>query len=156
MNARIPAGVKDGARIRLKGKGGQGDRGGPAGDLFVLVHVTAHPVFARKGDSITVTVPITFAEAALGAQISVPVPRGGSVTLKVPAGTANGRTFRVREKGIAKMDGSHGDVLVTVEVAVPQHLSTEAREALEQYARLTAEHDPRRDLPAMAGSTGGA
>ncbi len=156
VNARIPAGVKDGARIRLKGKGAPGDRGGPAGDLYVIAHVTAHPVFARKGDSITVTVPVTFAEAALGAQVEVPVPRGGTVTLKVPAGTANGRTFRVRGKGLAKKDGSLGDVLVTVDVAVPQHLAAEAREALERYAELTADHDPRRDLRAMAGSAGGA
>lgn len=154
VNARIPAGVKDGARIRLKGKGAAGDRGAPAGDLFVVVHVTPHPVFARKGDHITVNVPVTFDEAALGGEISVPVPRGGAVTLKVPPGTSNGRTFRVRDKGIAKKDGSHGDVLVTVEIAVPQNLSKEAREALETYARLTDDHDPRRDLRAMAGAKG--
>ena len=156
VNARIPAGVKDGARIRLKGKGGQGDRGGPAGDLYVTVHVAPHAVFGRKGDNITVTVPVTFAEAALGAQITIPVPRGGNVTLKIPAGTTTGRTFRVRDKGIAKKDGSHGDVLATVEVAVPQNLSSDAREALEKYAQLTADHDPRRDLHTMAASSGGA
>ena len=150
VNARIPAGVKDGATIRLKGKGAPGDAGGPAGDLLVRVSVPAHPVFGRKGESITITVPVTFAEAALGAEIPVPVPRGGQVTLKVPAGTANGRTFRVKEKGIARKDGSHGDVLVSVDVAVPQRLDDEARDALERFAKATSEHDPRAELLAMA------
>ncbi len=151
VQARIPAGVRDGARIRLKGKGSTGERGGPAGDLLVVVHVTPHPVFVRKGDNISVTVPVTFSEAALGGEIGVPTPRGGSVTLKMPAGTANGRTFRVRGKGMAKKDGTHGDVLATVEVAVPQAMSAEAKEALAAYALLTADHDPRSDLRAMAG-----
>ena len=153
VQARIPAGVKNGARIRLKGKGGAGDRGGPAGDLYVEVRVADHPVFGRKGESITVTVPITFVEAALGGEISVPIPRGGAVTLKIPAGTANGRTFRVRGKGIKKKDGSLGDVLATVEVAVPQNLSKQAQEALAAYAEQTADHDPRKDLHSMAGTT---
>ena len=152
VQARIPAGVKDGSRIRLKGKGAPGDRGGPAGDLYVEVHVADHAVFGRKGDSVTLTVPITFAEAALGGEIAVPIPRGGSVTLKIPAGTANGRTFRIRGKGLKKKDGSQGDVLATVEIAVPQHLSKEAKEALAAYAEHTADHDPRKDLRAMTGT----
>ena len=152
VQARIPAGVKNGARIRLKGKGAPGDRGGPAGDLYVEVQVADHPVFGRKGDNLTVTVPITFAEAALGGEIAVPIPRGGSVTLKIPAGTANGRTFRIRGKGLKKKDGSQGDVLATVEVAVPQHLSKEAKEALAAYAEHTADHDPRKDLRSMTGT----
>ena len=152
VQARIPAGVKNGARIRLKGKGAPGDRGGPAGDLYVEVHVADHAVFGRKGDSVTVTVPITFGEAALGGEIPVPIPRGGSVTLKIPAGTANGRTFRIRGKGLKKKDGSQGDVLATVEVAVPQHLSKEAKEALATYAEHTADHDPRKDLRTMTGT----
>lgn len=150
VNARIPAGVKDGSTIRLKGKGGPGEAGGPAGDLLVKVSVAGDPVFGRKGDSITVTVPVTFAEAALGSEISVPVPRGGQVTLKVPAGTANGQTLRVKGKGIALKSGGLGDVLVTIEVAVPQKLDADAREALEQYAKATLGHDPRADLFAMA------
>ena len=153
VQARIPAGVKDGSRIRLKGKGGQGERGGPAGDLFVTVHVTAHPVFGRKGNNVTITVPVTFAEAALGSQIAVPTPRGGSVTVKIPAGTSNGRTFRVRGKGIRGKDGKNGDLLVTVEVAVPQNMSEEARTALQAYADLSAGEDPRKDLTAMAGGS---
>ena len=153
VQARIPAGVKDGAKIKLKGKGSPGTSGGPAGDLYINVHVTADAVFGRKGDSITVTVPITFTEAALGGEIVVPTPRGGTVTLKVPAGTANGRTFRVREKGLAKKDGSYGDLLVSVEVAVPQNLSSDAKAALEEYAKQTLDHDPRSDLLKMAGSS---
>lgn len=150
VNARIPAGVKDGATIRLKGKGAPGDAGGPAGDLLVKVSIPGHPVFGRKGDAVTVTVPVTFAEAALGAEIPVPVPRGGQVTVKVPAGTANGRTLRVKEKGFARKDGGLGDVLVTVEVAVPQKLDADAKDALEQFAKATADHDPRADLFALA------
>jgi molecular chaperone DnaJ len=150
VQARIPAGVRNGARIRLKGKGGAGERGGPAGDLLVDVTIAAHPVFDRKGDNVTVTVPVTFTEAALGGEVSVPTPRGGSVTLKLPAGTANGRTFRIRGKGIRRKDGTNGDLLATVEVTVPQNLTHEAREALKAYADRTADHDPRKDLFAMA------
>ena len=146
VQARIPAGVKDGARIRLKGKGAPGERGGPNGDLYVGVHVTAHPVFGRKGDNLTVTVPITFTEAARGGQVVVPTPGGGTVTLKLPAGTTNGRTFRVRGKGVARKDGTKGDLLASVEVHVPSGLSDDAREALEKYAAATQELDPRREL----------
>jgi molecular chaperone DnaJ len=153
VQARIPAGVKDGSRIRLKGKGAPGERGGPNGDLFVLVHVSPHPVFSRKGDNLHITVPVTFTEAALGGEINVPLPRGGTVKLKIPAGTSNGRTMRVKGKGIRRKDGTNGDVLVTIDVAVPQKLSSEAREALEEFAKHTADHDPRKDLHAMAGTT---
>jgi len=152
VHARLPAGVKDGARIRLKGKGAAGERGGPHGDLVVLVHVTGHPVFTRKGDNISITVPVTFAEAALGSQIAVPTPRGGSVTVRIPEGTVNGRTFRVKGKGIARKDGTHGDVLATIEVAVPQKLSTDAAEALRVFAEETSDHNPRKDLYAMTVS----
>lgn len=151
VQARIPAGVKDDARIRLAGKGTPGERGGPAGDLMVNIHVAAHPLFTRKGDNITFTAPVTFSEAALGSQITVPTPRDGNVTLKIPAGTTTGKTFRVKGKGIKRKDGKQGDVLVTVEVAVPQKLSDEARVALETYAGLTEDHDPRRDLMTLAG-----
>ncbi len=154
VQARIPAGVRNGARIRLKGKGGSGERGGPSGDLLVDVTIAPHPVFDRKGDNVTVTVPVTFAEAALGAEVSVPTPRGGSVKLRMPAGTANGRTFRVRGKGIRRKDGTNGDLLATVEVTVPQKLTTEEREALQAYADQTADHDPRKDLFALAEGSG--
>lgn len=156
VQARIPAGVKNGSRIRLKGKGAGGERGGPSGDLFVDVSISPHPVFDRKGDNVTVTVPVTFSEAALGGEVPVPTPRGGTVKLRIPAGTANGRTFRVRGKGVRRKDGTNGDLLAAVEVTVPQNLSTEAREALQEYADRTADHDPRKDLYSLAeGATSG-
>ena len=143
ISVRIPAGVADGQRIRLKGKGSPGERGAPAGDLFVRVTVTKHPVFGRKGDHLALTVPVTFPEAALGTNVSVPTP-DGTVTLKVPAGTRSGRTFRVKGKGFPTKSG-HGDLLVTVEVEVPKTLSDDERAALEAYASV-AEHDPRAHL----------
>ena len=138
IQAKVPAGVKDGQRIRLRGKGAPGERGGPAGDLFVTIKVTPHRVFGRKGEHLTIDVPISFAEAALGAAVKVPTLGGAPVTLKIPPGTPNGRTFRVRGKGAPKADGTHGDLLATVEVQVPAHLTDDAREALEAYAAATA------------------
>ncbi|HWJ83001.1 MAG TPA: molecular chaperone DnaJ [Nocardioides sp.] len=138
IQAKIPAGVKDGQRIRLRGKGAPGERGGHAGDLYVTVKVTGHRLFGRKGDNLTIDVPISFTEAALGAEVKLPTLGGAPVTLKVPAGTPNGRTFRIRGKGARRHDGSHGDLLATVEVQVPATLSDEARQALEAYAAATA------------------
>ncbi|MET9799595.1 molecular chaperone DnaJ [Streptomyces sp. NPDC006368] len=146
MQVRIPAGVSDGQRIRLRGKGAPGERGGPAGDLYVVVHVDTHPVFGRKGDNLTVTVPVSFDEAALGGEIRVPTLGGPPVTLKIPAGTPNGRTMRARGKGAVRKDGTRGDLLVTVEVAVPKDLNVKAREALETYRQATADEDPRAEL----------
>ncbi|MEU2559558.1 molecular chaperone DnaJ [Streptomyces longispororuber] len=146
MQVRIPAGVSDGQRIRLRGKGAPGERGGPAGDLYVVVHVDAHPVFGRRGDNLTVTVPVTVAEAALGGEVRVPTLGGAPVTLKLPPGTPNGRTMRVRGKGPARKDGTPADLLVTVEVTVPTTLSPEAKEALEAYRKATADVDPRAEL----------
>ncbi|MFD8010671.1 molecular chaperone DnaJ [Streptomyces sp. NPDC058955] len=146
MQVRIPAGVSDGQKIRLRGKGAPGERGGPNGDLFVVVHVDAHPVFGRKDDNLTVTVPISYTEAALGGEIKVPTLGGPAVTLKLPAGTPNGRTMRARGKGAVRKDGTRGDLLVTVEVAVPKELDDKAREALEQYRTATADTDPRAEL----------
>jgi molecular chaperone DnaJ len=146
IQARIPAGVADGQRIKLKGKGAPGERGGPAGDLYVRVHVTSHPVFGRSGGNLTVTVPVTVPEAALGADIKVPSHKGAPVTVKIPAGTPNGRTFRVRGKGIRRSDGTYGDLLVTVEVIVPKNVSTKGRQALEDLREATAGEDPREAL----------
>ncbi|WP_436771846.1 molecular chaperone DnaJ [Yinghuangia sp. YIM S09857] len=146
MQVRVPAGVQDGQRIRLKGKGAPGERGGPAGDLYVVVHVRPHPVFGRKGDNLTVTAPVTFPEAVLGAEITVPTLGGTPVTLKLPAGTKNGATLRVRGRGAARKDGSRGDLLVTVEVTVPKDLDPKALEALEAYRAATASVDPRAKL----------
>jgi molecular chaperone DnaJ len=150
VNVRIPAGIKDGATLRVPGKGAPGRGGGPSGDLLVTVHVRKHPVFGRKGDNLTLTAPVTFAEAAMGATIGVPTLDGSTVSLKVPAGTPSGRTFRVKGRGLT-VKGKTGDLLVTVEVAVPQRVSGKAKEALEQYAAATADGDPRRDLIAQAG-----
>ena len=146
IQARIPAGVKDGQRIRLRGKGAAGANGGPAGDLYVTVKVSGHRVFGRKGDHLTIDLPVSFAELALGAEVKVPTLDGPAVTLKVPAGTPDGRTFRVRGKGAKRPDGSHGDLLVSVEVQVPAHLSDEARRALEAYAAATADVPLRANL----------
>ena len=145
MQVRIPAGVTDGQRIRIKGKGGAGENSGASGDLYVLVHVRPHKVFGRKGDHLTVTVPVTFAEAVLGAEISVPTLDDGPVRLKVPAGTPNGRTFRVRGRGV-KGGATDGDLLVTVEVEVPTHLSDEAKAALADYQEKAGGGDPRAHL----------
>lgn len=145
IQARLPAGVKDGQRIRLRGKGAPGENGGPAGDLYVSVKVSSHRVFGRKGDQLTVDVPVSFAELALGGEIKVPTLGGAPVTLKLPAGTPNGRTFRVRGKGAAKSDGTRGDLLATVEVQVPASLSDSAREALTAFAEATS------DVPLRAG-----
>jgi molecular chaperone DnaJ len=146
MQVRIPAGVTDGQRIRVKGKGGSGENGGAPGDLYVIVHVRPHPVFGRSGDNLTITAPITFAEAALGAEIEVPTLTGTKVRLKVPAGTPNGRTFRARGKGFTRSDGTKADLLVTVEVVVPARLSEDARSALQAYAEAADEPDPRARL----------
>ncbi len=153
IQARIPAGVNDGQRIKLRGKGAPGERGGPAGDLYVRVHVTPHPVFSRSGGNLTVTVPVTVPEAALGSEIKVPSHRGAPVTVRIPAGTPNGRTFRVRGKGVRRSDGTYGDLLVTVDVLVPKNVSTKGRKALEDLREATAGQDPREELLQRAKET---
>ena len=150
MQVRIEAGVTDGQRVRVKGKGGAGENGGAAGDLYVVVHVSPHPVFGRKADNLTLTAPVTFNEAALGAEIEVPTLDGGPVKLRVPSGTPNGRTFRVRGKGVGKRDGGKGDLLVSVEVVVPQALNDQAREALTSYGEAVGTANPRARLFAQS------
>jgi molecular chaperone DnaJ len=145
ITVRIPAGVKDGQRIRLAGKGAPGRRGGPAGDLFVVVHVAEHELFGRKGEDLTLTVPITFAEASLGAELTVPT-LDGSVTLKVPPGTASGRTLRVRGRGVPGK-GRRGDLLVTLDVAVPVRLTPAQRKVIETLSEEMDE-DPRPQITA--------
>jgi len=130
FSVKIPAGVRDDATIRLPGRGEPGQGGGPAGDLFVRVKVGGHPLFGRKGDDLTVEVPVSFPEAALGANVQVPT-MNGPVTLKVPGGTPSGKTFRVKGKG-APRRGGHGDLLVTVRVDVPESLSKEEKALLKQ------------------------
>ena len=146
MQVRIPAGVTDNQRIRLKGKGGAGENGGAAGDLYVTVHVRPHPIFGRRSDNLTLTAPVTFAEAALGAEIEVPTLGGQPVKLRIPPGTPNGRTFRVRGKGVRRRDGTRGDLLVSVEVLVPAALNDQARQALASYAEAVGSADPRAKL----------
>jgi molecular chaperone DnaJ len=146
MQVRIPAGVRDAQRIRLRGKGASGEGGGPNGDLYVVVHVDRHPVFGRSSDNLTVTVPVTIDEAALGSQIKVPTLGGAPVTLRLPPGTPNGRVFRVRGRGVTRKDGTRGDLLVTVEVAVPAELSDEAKAALEAFRSARGDQDPRSGL----------
>ena len=146
IQARIPAGVADGQRIRIPGKGAPGEHGGKAGDLYVRVHVTPHAVFGRTGDNLTVTVPVTMPELALGAEIKVPTHRGAAVTVRVPPGTPNGQAFRVAGRGVRRKDGTLGALLATVEVVVPQDLNKKARSALEDLRIATAEADPREDL----------
>ena len=148
INVRFPPGVADGQRIRLSGRGEPGERGGPAGDLYVLVKVRDDEVFGRKGDDLTLTVPITFAEAVLGTELRVPT-LDGAVTLRVPPGTPSGRTLRARGRGVVRRDGRAGDLLVTVEVVVPKKVSDEARQALERFAAHTPPA-PREHLDARA------
>jgi molecular chaperone DnaJ len=144
INVRIPPGVQDGQRIRLPGQGEAGLRGAPSGDLYVTVHVRPDKVFGRDGDDLTVTVPVGFVELALGTTLSVPT-LDGKVGVRVPKGTADGRILRVRGRGVPKRDGSNGDLLVTVKVAVPPNLEGAALEALEKYAAAekASGFDPR-------------
>lgn len=146
IQARLPAGVKDGQRIRVRGKGSAGENGGPPGDLFVIVKVSAHRLFERSGDNLTLDVPISFDEAALGAEVKVPTLGGAPVTLRLPPGTPNGRTFRVRGRGVTKSDGSSGDLLATVTVQVPANLNEAAKEAVEAYREATAGKPLRANL----------
>jgi molecular chaperone DnaJ len=135
VKVRIPAGVEDGSRIRLKGRGEPGTAGGPAGDLLVTVRVQPHGRFGRRGADLLLTVPITYAEAVLGAELAVPTLDGGRVTLRIPPGTRTGRTLRVRGRGVATAKAT-GDLLVTVEIAVPTNPSPEERQAIEDLGRL--------------------
>ena len=133
VQARIPAGVADGQRIRLKGRGAPGRNGGPAGDLIVECHVMPHPHFGRDGNNLTTRVPISFADAALGGTIEVQTLDGSPVTLRLKPGTQTGSRHRVKGKGIATPK-STGDLIVTTEIEVPRHLSDEQRAAIEAFA----------------------
>jgi molecular chaperone DnaJ len=144
VKVRIPAGVDDGQRIRLKGRGGPGRNGGPSGDLYVVAHVEPDPVFARKGKNLTITVPVLFSEAALGTKLTVPTLDGEQVTLKIPEGTPSGKVFRVKGRGV-KVKKSAGDLLVTVQITVPRKLSKQQREAVEAFAAATTD-SPREHL----------
>ena len=147
ISARVPTGVNDGAKIRVKGKGAQGEAG--PGDLFIQLHVKPHPIFSRKGENLTITLPVTFAEAALGADIKVPTMAGDDVTVRIAPGTPNGRTLRVKGRGIVK-GSTTGDLLVTVEVQVPQRVDGKALDALKTFAEETSTEDVRADFTTKA------
>lgn len=149
INVKIPAGVSDGQKIRLKGKGEPSPDGGASGDLVLTVTVRKHPVFERDGLNLRVDVPVTFVEATMGATIEVPTLGGDPVRLKVAPGTPSGRVLRVKGRGVTTTAGS-GDLLATVQIAVPSHLTAEARERLEAFAKAMPDENPRADLIARA------
>lgn len=147
---KIPAGVQDGQKIKIAGKGAVSPNGGPNGDLIIQVAVKPHPVFSRDGNNVRVTVPITYAEAVLGATIQVPTLGGDPVKLKVAPGTPNGRVLRVKGRGVVTSK-VEGDLLATVEIAVPSHVSEKAKKALEEFDGLLPDENPRDDLLLKAG-----
>ncbi|MEO7236666.1 MAG: DnaJ C-terminal domain-containing protein [Lapillicoccus sp.] len=150
ITTRIPAGVRDGQKIRLRGKGSRGDAGAEPGDMILTVAVQKHPVFGRDGDHLTVDLPVTFAEAALGATVSVPTLEGAPVKVRIAPGTPSGRVLRVKGRGVKKGDVS-GDLHAKVQVVVPQRLSDAAREALERMREDESGADPRAELFDRAG-----
>lgn len=143
LTVRIPTGISDGGKVRVKGRGEPGEAG--PGDLYVIVNVVAHPVFSRKGENIHLTVPVTFTEAALGADIPVPTLEGDEVKLRIAPGTANGKTFRVKGRGVKKGVNA-GDLIVSIEVQVPQRVDGSAKKALEDFAAATKSEDVRSDF----------
>lgn len=145
VKVKIPAGVADAQKIRLRGKGYPSPDGGEAGDIVLTVRVRKHPIFERDGLNIKVNVPVTFVEAALGATIEVPTPDGENVKLKVAPGTPSGRSLRVKGRGIKTAKGT-GDLLAVVQIAVPSHLDASAKEALEKFAEVAPQDNPRADL----------
>ena len=147
VTTRIPGGINDGAKIKLKGRGGNGPAG--PGDLFVTVNVVKHPVFSRNELNLLMSLPVTFTEAALGADIKVPTIDGDEVTVRIAPGTPNGRTLRIKSRGVKTARGT-GDLLITVEVQVPQRVDGKAKEALEAFAKATEEFNPRIDLAQRA------
>jgi len=143
LTVRIPAGISDGGKVRVKGRGEPGEAG--PGDLYVIVSVVPHPIFSRKGENIHVTVPVSFTEAALGADIPVPTLEGDEVKVRIAPGTQNGKTFRVKGRGVKKGVNS-GDLMVTIEVQVPQRVDGKAKRALEEFAEATKGEDLREDF----------
>jgi molecular chaperone DnaJ len=150
LNVKIPAGVQDGQKIKLRGKGRPSPNGGPSGDLIVTVRVKPHPVFSRDGANLRVTVPVTFTEAALGANILVPTLGGEPVKLKIHPGIPNGRVLRIQGRGVDS-GNTRGDLLATIEVAVPSHMSEKAKKALQDFQEVMPNEDPRADLLLKAG-----
>lgn len=153
VKVKVPRGVRDGQQIRVKGQGGAGTNGGPDGDLFVRAHVRPHPVFGRDGDHLTINVPVTYPELVLGADIDVPTLEGSTVTIRLPAGTKSGRTFRVRGHGVTTAKGT-GDLLATVDVVVPGDADADVRAAVETLASvLSPPRDQLRDTVERLAAT---
>ncbi|MEY3537925.1 MAG: hypothetical protein RL645_739 [Actinomycetota bacterium] len=150
ISLKVPAGILDGQKLKVRGKGQASPNGGEAGDLVVTINVKAHPVFSRDGNNLRVTVPVTFAEAVLGATIQVPTLGGEPVKLKVSAGTPNGRVLRVKGRGVVTAKGE-GDLFATVEIAVPAHVSDKAAKLLAEFDSQLPDEDPRADLLSKAG-----
>ena len=149
ITVRIPAGISDGGKIRVKGRGAPGEAG--PGDLYVLIHVAPHPIFSRKGENIHINVPVTFTEAALGADISVPTIDGDDVKVRLAPGTQNGKTLRVKGRGVKKGVNA-GDLMVSIEVQVPQRIDGKAKKALEDFDEATKGENPRLDFYTKAKS----
>ncbi|MEY4944517.1 MAG: hypothetical protein RL384_461 [Actinomycetota bacterium] len=150
VSLKVPAGIQDGQKLKVAGKGQASPNGGAKGDLVVSIKVKTHPVFTRDGDNVRVTVPVTIAEAILGATISVPLLGEAPVKLKVAPGTPNGRALRVKGKGVQR-PGKEGDLLATVEIAVPSHVNDKAKALIEQFDQELPDEDPRADLIQRAG-----
>lgn len=145
LNVKIPAGVRDGQRIRLAGQGGHGGAGAPRGDLYLRVRVRPHPIFSRDGDDLRADLPIALHEALLGSEVSVPTLKG-RVSLRIPPETQNGRTIRLAGQGMPRRDGGFGDLYVTVKVVLPQKLSDEERALVRELAASRAGEDPREGM----------
>jgi curved DNA-binding protein len=145
LSVKIPAGVRDGQRIRLAGQGAPGAAGGPSGDLFLRVRVRPHPLFQRGGDDLTLMLPVALDEALLGAEVTVPTLKG-RVSLRIPPETQNGRTIRLAGQGMPRQGGGHGDLYVTVKVVLPTKLSEKERELVKEFAASRANEDPRKGL----------
>ena len=143
VTTRVPAGIKDGAKIKLKGRGAPGQAG--PGDLFITINVTKHPVYTRDGDNLIMTLPVTFDEAALGADIAVPTLQGEEVKVRLAPATNNGKVLRLKGRGVTRNHAT-GDLLITIEVTVPQRLDAKAKKALEEFAEATSAESPRKDI----------
>jgi len=143
VTTRVPAGIKDGAKIKLKGRGAPGQAG--PGDLLITINVTKHPLYTRDGDNLLMTLPVTFDEAALGADIAVPTLQGEEVKVRLAPGTNNGKVLRLKGRGVTRNHAS-GDLLITIEVTVPQRLDAKAKKALEEFAEATSSESPRKDI----------
>lgn len=140
VQVRIPAGIADGDRVRVAGKGNAGQRGGPPGDLYITVHVAPHAVFRREGDDLHIVVPIAIHEAALGARVDIPTP-DGAARLRVPPGTQSGQRFRLRERGaVSTRDGRRGDLVVEVRLMLPKLLDERSKELLREFGRINGEN----------------